>query len=467
MINGCYPDQLKIAHVIPIYKKKGKKDECPSYRPISLLGNINRIFEKIIYKRLYNFFNKYNILNFNQYGFRKNHSTAMAIYDILESKLSNLDKNKVSCAIYLDLSKAFDTVDKTILLKKLEHFGIRGIGLKLLENYLTNRKQCVMLDGVLSEVLPINCGVPQGSNLGPLLFLIYVNDLPGVSNLITKLFADDTCLFLTADSVSELQFIANNELKRIEYWMASNKLTINYSKTKYMIIRSDKGVNIGNFNVIIDGNVIDRAVNFKYLGIQIDDDLSWKTHIQTLESEISRMSRFICKLRHYVDFECLKSFYYAKVYSKIQYAILAWGGCCDSKLHRLNILHNNIIRILTLKNMPPQIRLSTKTLYKSISMLQLKDIFHLELAKFMHKAANKNLPSNLNKMFTPITSIHRYPTSSSRKRVFVKPIANKALYSNWISSTGITIWESIDPKLKKLNYSAFKKSYRSHLLENY
>ena len=184
MSKGCYPDQLKIAHVIPIYKKKGKKDDCSSYRPISLLGNINRLFEKLIYKRLYNFFNKFDILNFNQYGFRKKHSTAMAIYDILESKLSNCDKNKFSCAVYLDLSKAFDTVDKSILLKKLEHYGIRGIGLTLLENYLTNRKQCVTIDGLLSDVLSIDCGVPQGSNLGPLIFLIYINGLPGVSNLI-------------------------------------------------------------------------------------------------------------------------------------------------------------------------------------------------------------------------------------------------------------------------------------------
>ena len=200
-----------------------------------------------------------------------------------------------------------------------------------------------MIDGVLSELLPIDCGVPQGSNLGPLLFLIYVNDLPGVSNLITKLFADDTCLFLTASTVSELQAIANKELKCIEYWMASNKLTINYSKTKYMIICPNKQVNVGNFNVSIDGNNIDRVGHFKYIGIEIDNNLGWKTHIQTLETEISRMSRFICKLRHYVSFECLRNFYYAKVYSKLQYAILAWGGCCEAKLNRLNVLHNNII----------------------------------------------------------------------------------------------------------------------------
>jgi len=365
MSKGCYPDQLKIAHVIPIYKKKGKKDERPSYRPISLLGNINRLFEKVIYKRLYNYFTKFNILNFDQYGFRKKHSTAMAIYDILNSKLSNHDKDKVSCAIYLDLSKAFDTVDRSILLKKLEHFGVRGIGLKLIENYLTNRKQCVMIDGVLSDVLSIDLGVPQGSNLGPLLFLIYVNDLPEVSNLITKLFADDTCLFLSANTVDDLQNIVNQELKSIEYWMASNKLTINYSKTKFMLIRSEKQQNIGNFTINIDGNPIERADCFKYLGIDIDANLSWKTHIHSLESELSRLSGFICKLRHYVSYDCLKSFYFVKVYSKLQCVILAWVGILDSALHKLSVLHNNIIRATILKDMPAEIKLSTKLFLKA------------------------------------------------------------------------------------------------------
>ena len=249
--------------------------------------------------------------------------------------------------------------------------------------------------------------------------------------------------------------------------MASNKLTINYSKTKFMLIRSDHRENIGEFYINMDGNPIERINCFKYLGIEIDDNLSWKTHIRSLETEISRVSRFICKLRHYVDFDCLKNFYFAKVYSKIQYAILAWGGCCDSKLRKLNVLHNNIIRIMTLKNMPLQIRLSTKTLFKSINILQLNDIFQLELAKFMHRASSDDLPQNLNHMFTRISSVHRYPTSSSRKRVFVKPLTNKAIYRNWISSTGISLWEKIDPALKKMSYLSFKKAYRSHIIDCY
>ena len=183
-----------------------------------------------------------------------------------------------------------------------------------------------MIDGVLSDILSIDLGVPQGSNLGPLLFLIYVNDLPGVSKLITKLFADDTCLFSSADSENELQYFVNQELKNIEHWMASNKLTINYSKTKFMLVRPKNALSNGYFTINIDGNVIERVDSFKYLGIDIDANLSWKTHLRSLESEMSRFSNLMCKLRHYVSFDCLKSFYYAKVYSKLQYAILAWGG---------------------------------------------------------------------------------------------------------------------------------------------
>ena len=155
------------------------------------------------------------------------------------------------------------------------------------------------------------------------------------------------------------------------------------------------------------------------------------------------------------------------MYSKIQYSILAWGGCCDSKLRKLNVLHSNIIRIMTLKNTPLQIRLSTKTLFKSVNILQLNDIFQLELAKFMHRTSNDDLPQNLNQLFTRITSVHRYPTSSSRNRVFVKPITNKAIYRNWISSTGISLWEKIDHPLKKTSYLSFKKAYRNHIIDSY
>ena len=150
----------------------------------------------MIYSRLQKYFEKFNLIKYHQHGFRKNHSTSMAIYDILESKICDLDKRKMTCAVHLDLSEAFDNVDKNILIKKLAHYGVRGTPLTLLKSYLQNRQQCTNINGFLSDLICIELGVPQGSNLGPLLFLIYINDLPGASSLVTKLFADDTCLLL-------------------------------------------------------------------------------------------------------------------------------------------------------------------------------------------------------------------------------------------------------------------------------
>ena len=464
MSQGCYPDVLKIAHVVPIHKD-GSKDDCSNYRPISLLSNFNRIFEKIIYARIYKYFEKFNLLNYHQYGFRKQHSTNMAIYDILESKIGNLDKGKLICAVYLDLSKAFDTVDKNLLLKKLAHYGIRGTALDLMKSYINNRKQCTNINGILSELICMELGVPQGSNLGPLLFLIYINDLPGASSLITKLFADDTCLLFSANSTASLQSIANTELSKIEQWMASNKLTINHSKTKFMIV-SKKGKNAA-INLQFNKRQIEQVKSIKYLGIMIDSKLTWDVHIKNLESTLSTASGIISKLRYLVDFDCLKSYYFAKVYSCLQYGILAWGGSNQTKLHRINVIHNNILRLMVFRNFPDGIRISNDTLYKSLNLLQLKDIYKLELAKFMHKAYYSALPHCLNNMFTKIESIHRYPTSSSRNRVYYQKLTKTETSKNWISSSGITLWENTDTELRNKSFYEFKKNYRRKLIDSY
>ena len=455
---------MKIAHVIPIFKT-GNREECANYRPISLLSNFNRIFEKILYSRIFSFFQKYNILNFHQYGFRPKHSTAMAVYDILETKLKNKDKGKYSCAVYLDLSKAFDTVDRSLLLKKLENYGIRGIPLELFKSYLSDRKQCTIINGTLSELLCIDLGVPQGSNLGPLLFLIYINDLPGASSLITKLFADDTCLLFSADSVGRLQNIANREINKIVYWMAANKLTLNHSKTKFMVIT--KNGRYASMNIHINGHQIEQVNSMKYLGITIDASLNWREQIKIVEGNLSQASGIISKMRHYVNFTCLKAFYYAKVFSYLQYAILAWGGCNDSRLHRINVIHNNIVRLMALKNLPQNFRISNKTIYKTFDILQFSDIYKCEMAKFMHKAYHNTLPYCLGSIFTRLSTVHSYPTSSSRTRTFYQILSRTTAYSNWLSTAGVKLWGTIDQNIKHENYKKFSRLYRTSILQAY
>jgi len=236
--------------VVPIYKG-GPKDLCTNYRPISLLSPINKIFEKLIYSRLYTYLEQNSMLSSHQYGFRMGLSTTLPIYDTQENILENLEKGFITCTIFCDLSKAFDTIDHNVLLWKLDNFfGIRGSPLKLLASYLHGRQQYIVIDRCTSDTLNITQGVPQGSSLGPLLFALYINDLLSTTKLTHTLFADDTVLFISGSNSTELQSIVNTELGKVNEWLHFNKLSLNYSKTSYMIV-SRKNNQLTDLNVKI------------------------------------------------------------------------------------------------------------------------------------------------------------------------------------------------------------------------
>ena len=219
---GAYPNILKIAQVFPIHKK-GSKLECSNYRPISLLSPINKIFEKLLYSRINGYFERFNLFTPHQYGFRKNRSTSHAIYDLVENERTARDQNLLTCAIYLDLQKCFDSVDREILLKKLSHYGIRGKAQQLLRSYLSDRYQFTLINNIASELELVPFGVPQGSTLGPLLFLIFINDMPLVSmKLLIKLFADDSLLFIHGTNLEEIKNVLDEELPRIQNWFIMN-----------------------------------------------------------------------------------------------------------------------------------------------------------------------------------------------------------------------------------------------------
>ena len=461
--SGVYPDQLKVAQVFPIHKK-GLMEICSNFRPISILSQFNKIYEKIISKRLHSFFERYNILSRDQYGFRKNMSTSYAVYDLVENIIKNKEKKNYSCALFVDLSKAFDTVNHKILLNKLEHYGVRGLPLRLIKSYLTGRKQYTMVNGVKSCELLIDIGVPQGSVLGPLLFLIYINDLPLVTDSISKLYADDTCLLISAPTLNDLQIKANSEMNRMYKWMLSNKLSLNYSKTKFMLFQRQK--KSPTLNLYINDNKIEQVSCFDYLGVKIDNRLSWKDHIKHLESKLAQSCGAIARIRHITSQKCLRVLYYGHVYSYLQYAVLAWSTANKNDMKKLTSLHNRIIRLMCLHGPLHDLNFSAKELFKNLKILSTENISKFEMANFMHRVSNKRLPPSLLSHFIVTSDIHSYDTRSRINNEFRLPIRHLAQSQRWVSYAGIKLWKSIKPiEIKRLPFKAFKRLYKNELLE--
>ena len=270
---GIVPKALKMAKIIPIYKCKDKTD-IGNYRPISILPSISKILEKIVHHRLYTFCQNNNILFENQFGFRPNHSTTDAVTKFVAHVANSLNSNLPTLAVFLDLSKAFDTIDHTILLNKLEHYGIRGIALEWFRSYLSNREQFVSYSNVNSNNHNVTCGVPQGSVLGPILFIIYTNDLPNsLQRSKCILFADDTTLYHSDSDFTKLRREIESDLKTLSDWFAANKLSLNISKTNFVVFEKSKQSACDIDTLTLGNKTINKINCTKFLGIYIDDKL--------------------------------------------------------------------------------------------------------------------------------------------------------------------------------------------------
>ena len=260
----------------------------------------------------------------------------MAISNIHDKLVKSINQNLYSCCVFVDLSKAFDTVDHEILLKKMYHFfGIRGKTQELFRSYLSDRYQYTKVSTSISSNSRISCGVPQGSCLGPILFLMYINDIPNCSKFDISLFANDTYLMLSETNLKELESRVNEELKNLNEWFCRNKLSVNYSKTKFMIINKIPHKSIDEpFKIALNGAVLERTESVKYLGVFIAQKLNWSVHTNHLSLQLAKLTCIFFRLRNYVSKETLYMIYYSLVYSRIQYSIIAWG--CATKNIWLN-----------------------------------------------------------------------------------------------------------------------------------
>ena len=460
---GQMPDVWKVAKVIPIFKS-GDKHISDNYRPISLLSCFEKILERLLAKRVTSFLKKHKILYKLQFGFREGHSTTHALLELLEKIYANLDTNNSCIGIFLDLSKAFDTIDHSILLHKLQHYGFRGKILDWFSSYLTNRMQYTSLNGKNSSLGHICKGVPQGSVLGPILFTLYVNDMPSATSLEPRLFSDDTNLFNFGNNLTAMINNTNIELEKLDSWLRANKLMVNTSKTNYCLFHPSKTKSVDDSYIVKMGDELKQSDDIKYLGIKLDNKLTWENHVHKVKSEIIKYTSMFSKLRHYVQKPCLMSLYDSLVLSKISYAFEAFGIASQNKLKDLQVLQNRILRILQFKDR----KYSTNAIHKECNILKLIDLYEFKILKSMHNVHYNNgkLPSVFKGYFEKNEGSHTYPTRQSKDYKIFR--VNKTWGDKMIRNKGARLWNELPSPIKDIsNPYTFAKKLKEVLIDKY
>ena len=462
---GIVPKETKRAKVVPIYKKSDP-DVFSNYRPVSLLPCFSKILERLVYERCISYIENHKILNEKQFGFRSKHSTCMAIAQLVDKIHNAVEKNEITIGIFLDLSKAFDTIDHTILLHKLEHYGFRGIVLDWFKSYLTNRTQYVFYNDCNSSIKEIICGVPQGSILGPLLFILYVNDITYTSNVLDFiLFADDTTITYSHKDINSNIGIVNNELSEVSNWFKANKLSVNATKTNYMILGTPHMTSSkvsDDLNVVLNETILERVKCTKFLGVLIDECLTWKNHIDCISKTISRNIGVMNKLKFSLPTRILHTLYCTLILPYINYGILIWGNTCKLYIDKLVKLQKWAIRTVSKSHY----RSHTAPLFANSNVLTINDMYTLELAIFMYKFSINELPVAFNDFFTKRSDIHNYPTRHAKDLNITKN--NKTFSDKGIRSNGPILWNSLPSSLKESkNAKYFRNSFKKSLIQMY
>ena len=461
--SGIFPNSMKIAKVVPLYKKN-ENNVFNNYRPVSILSSVSKVFERIMHDQIYEHFSNLKLFYPSQYGFRKNHSTEFAALELVERIINEMDNNNVPINIFMDLSKAFDTLDHQILFYKLEYYGFKGKSLELLKCYLSSRSQYVEINDVQSNLLTITCGVPQGSILGPLLFIIYLNDLPYITEkLKTLVYADDTTLFasLNNDDFTTIKDGINDELNLISNWLKLNKLSLNIQKSKAMLFHTvNRQVQIPD--LYIDNIKIDFADEFNFLGLVLDRNLNWKSHVNFISKKISKTVGIMTKLKNFLPRRALHNIYNALILPHFNYCAIIWGWQSNS----LSKIQKKAIRTIT----KSRYNAHTNKLFKELNTLKIKDICALHDYKFCYKLVKNLTPvffkENINH---EAVAIHNYETRQATDLRL--PAVRHEFARNSIGYRFPKIFNNMSDSYKQNIYTnslyGFKSFIKSEIIGNY
>ena len=460
IIQGKFPDALKVAKILPLHKSDSKY-EISNYRPISILPIFSKLLEKLVYSRLFNFICKHNILYENQFGFQKNKSTELAITALINNIIKSYEIRQSACCIFLDFAKAFDIVNHSILISKLEHYGIRGIALDWFKSYLFNREQCTEINNTLSNKGFIKCGVPQGSVLGPLLFLLYINDITATSKILKfYLFADDTSIFYSDKKDPETVNLLNLELKKVSDWLTANKLSLNIGKSCYLNF-SLSSLNNNYTNIIINGENLKEKSTTKYLGVLIDNKLKWKDHITHVTNKLSKGIGLLAKLRHFVPKAALRNLYFSFIQPFIDYCSLNWAGTPTTNLDNLRTKIKKAVRVISFKKQTDH----SLPLFQQLKILPLDQEIKLKQGKFMWKLENNLIPHCIENNFT-INKASMISRNSSKKKICL-PLVRLDYSKRFITYSGVNLWNNEIPFTIKNapSLGTFCKDFLLHSIE--
>jgi len=476
---GIFPDALKCSRTVPVYKC-GSKSLCDNYRPISLVPTFSKLLEKIIAVKLSNHLDINKLLHKHQFGFQRGKQTEHNLLLLLDKVSKSLNEGKFCLGIFLDIKKAFDCVSHDILFKKLHKLGIRENALSWFKSYLSNRTQKCDVNGKLSDTCNIDIGVLQGSTLGPILFLCFINDLPSSTLLHSLLFADDTACLVSHDSLPELFEIANRELHKIAVWFKANKLAVNVKKTKFIIFHlRQKVVNIANLKLYYNDNDLDvpqdpdklteieritckndddNDKTYKYLGILLDEHLSFDFHVNYLCKKLSRALYFMSKTKNIVNANTRKNLYFALFHPHLLYCTNIFSCTTGKNITKLALLQKKAIRLITGSHYTAP----TKELFHRLGILPFDKIITFQKASLMHSIFYAYSPTTVVDLFPKSLNDHEHDLR--RFNNFAIPRPRNEFFKKMPPFNFPSLWNSLEESKLYHNRVTFQTALKFKLL---